>query len=149
MKNAVVYKAIFSCIINCIFFVRIFSVPSYAQERGKVEVVKDPRIDTLIARRLSLKAKNPQALSSSGYRVQIYSGSIRSAAYGAQARFQGKYPGMRTYIIYNEPDFKVRAGDFRTKLEAEKFKQQLQGAFIGLFIIAEKINIPKTETGND
>ena len=150
MKNAVIYKAIYSCITSCIFFAGIlFFTPSFAQERGKVEVVKDPRIDTLTARRLSLKTKNPEALSSRGYRVQIYSGPVRSAAYSAQAKLQARYPNTRTYIVYNEPDFKVRAGDFRTKLEAEKFKQELQGSFTGLFIIAEKINSPKPETGND
>jgi hypothetical protein len=150
MKNAVIYKAIFSYITGCIFFAGILSTPLFAQERGKVEVVKDPRIDTLIARRLSLKTKNPEAaLSANGYRVQIYSGSARNIAYSTQAKFQAKYPGIRTYIIYDEPDFKVRAGDFRTRLEAEKFKQELQGPFTGLFIIAEKINIPKQETGND
>jgi len=122
---------------------------SFAQERGNVEVVKDPRIDTLIARRQSLKAKNPAALSSNGFRVQIYSGPVRTDAYNAQTKFQAKYPDMRTYISYTEPDFKVKAGDFRTKLEAEKFKQQLQGVFTSLFIISEKINAPKAETGND
>jgi hypothetical protein len=133
-----------------IFFVGLFaSTLAFSQDRGKVEVVKDPLIDTLIARRLSLKVKTPEALSSNGYRVQIFSGSGRNDAFNAQAKLQAKYSGMRTYIIYNEPDFKVRAGDFRTRLEAEKFKQELQSSFTGLFIIAEKINIPKAETGND
>jgi len=129
--------------------VLLASISSHAQQRGKVEVVKDPLIDTLAAQRLSLKAKNPEALSSSGYRVQIYSGSGRNDAYNAQAKFQAKYPGVRAYISYNEPDFRVRAGDFRTKLEAEKLKQELLGLFTGLYIIAEKINAPKAETGND
>jgi hypothetical protein len=127
----------------------LFAFCSNAQERGKVEVVKDPRIDTLIARRLSLKVSNPIAFSSSGYRVQVFSGSNRNEAYAAQAKIQSKYQGTRTYISYTVPDFKVRAGDFRTKLEAEKFKQELQSTFSGLFIIAEKINIPKAETSND
>jgi len=152
MRHAVIYEAKFSAIIYCIFFALIFTLFAFgskAQERGKVEVVKDPRIDTLAARRLSLKAKNPQALSSNGYRIQIFYGSVRSDAYNAQAKFQAIYPGIRTYLSYTEPDFKVKVGDFRTRLEAEKFKQELQSTFNGLFIIAEKINIPKSETGND
>ena len=139
MKNAVIYKAIFSAITYCIFFV----LSSHAQERGKVQVVKDPLVDTLIAHRQSLKAKNPEAVSSNGYRVQLYNGSVRADAYAAQAKFQAKYPDIRTYITYSEPDFKVVAGDYRTKLEAEKLKQQLQPLFNGLFIVAEKINTSK------
>ena len=111
-----------------------------AQERGKVEVVKDARIDTLMARRQSLQVKKGAVASVNGFRVQIYNGNVRNAAYAAQAKFQAKYPAMGTYMTYNEPDFKVKVGDFRTKLEAEKFRQELQTVFSGLFIIAEKIN---------
>jgi hypothetical protein len=149
MKNTSVYKAIFSCIAGCVFFMPIFT---FGQERGKVEVIKDSRIDTLIARRFSLKTSAASKVipySSRGYRVQIYSGSDRKAAYDAQAKFQNKYPGQRTYITYTEPYFKVKAGDYRTRLEAEKTMQQLKGNFTSLFIISEKINPSKADTSND
>ena len=149
MKNTSVYKAIFSCIAGCVFFMPIFS---FAQERGTVDVIKDPLIDTLIARRFSLKSPAAAKVipySSRGYRVQIYSGSNRKAAYDAQAKFQDRYPEQRTYITYNEPYFKIHAGDYRTRLEAEKTMQQLKGSFASLFIISEKINPPKADTTND
>ncbi|RZA02351.1 MAG: SPOR domain-containing protein [Sphingobacteriaceae bacterium] len=149
MKNTSVYKAIFSCIAGCVFFMPIFT---FAQERGKVEVIKDSRIDTLIAKRFNLKspaAAKVVPYSSRGYRVQIYSGPNRTAAYEAQAKFQSKYPGQRTYITYTEPYFKVKAGDYRTRLEAERIMQQLKGNFTGLFIISEKINPSKADTSND
>ena len=149
MKNTSVYKAIFSCIAGCVFFMPICS---FAQERGTVEVTKDPLIDTLIARRFSLKSPAAAKVipySSRGYRVQIYSGSNRKAAYDAQAKFQDRYPEQRTYITYNEPYFKIHAGDYRTRLEAEKTMQQLKGSFTSLFIISEKINPPKADTTND
>ena len=122
----------------------------HAQVRGKVEVIKDTRIDTLIARRLSLekgttKPKAAGTYSSNGYRVQIFSGWDRKLAYDAQARFQNRYPDMRTYITYKNPYFKVNAGDFRTRLEAERLMQQLKGSFTSLFIIAEKINPTKAD----
>jgi len=154
MKNAPDYKAIFSNIAGCIFFIIIF-IPAtvHAQTRGTVEVVKDPRIDTLAAKRASLKVNGAPAANylttNNGYRVQIYNGSNRKEAYNAQAKFNSLYADMRTYISYTEPDFKVRAGDFRTRLEAEKLMQELRGKFTSLFIIAGKINPPKTTTGND
>jgi hypothetical protein len=128
----------------------LFAVAVKAQERGKVEVVKDPRIDTLAAKRLSLKGSNPVAgFSSNGYRIQIFSGPVRSDAYQTQTKFQAKFPGVHAYMSYTVPNFKVKVGDFRTKLEAEKFKQELQTSFSGLFIILEKINIPKSDPSND
>lgn len=154
MKNAPVYKAKFSIIVRCIFFITIF-IPAiaHAQTRGMVEVIKDARIDTLAARRFNLKGNRTASVvyanSSYGYRVQIYSGSNRKEAYDVQARFSDTHQGMRTYITYVEPNFKVRAGDFRTRLEAEKEMQDLRGKFTSLFIIEGKINPPKTDTGND
>jgi hypothetical protein len=125
-------------------------VASTAQTRGKVEVIKDPLIDTLIARRSALKGSTAASpFSSNGYRVQIFSGSNRKGAYDVQAKFQGEFPDIRTYITYHEPYFKVHAGDFRTRLEAEKLMQQLKGAFTSLFIITEKINPSKADTSND
>ncbi|MDN5285727.1 MAG: hypothetical protein JWR38_2001 [Mucilaginibacter sp.] len=156
MKKAVsTYKATFSKVIGyCIFFVLIaVSTQTAAQQvRGKVEVIKDPLVDTLIAKRLEMNKGAggvASAFSSIGYRVQIFSGSNRKAAYNAQARLQDQYPELRTYIIYNEPNFKVRAGDFRTRLEAQKLMQELQSSFSSLFIIPEKINPPKTDPDND
>ena len=128
----------------------LFACAVKAQERGKVEVVKDQRVDTLIAKRLSLKVSNPVAgFSSNGYRIQIFSGPARSDAYQAQAKFQVKFPGIHSYMSYTVPNFKVKVGDFRTKLEADKFKQELQTSFSGLFIIPEKINIPNQIQSND
>ncbi len=131
---------------------------SFAQTRGKVEVVKDPLIDTLIARRPTL-VKNIQGAggtadasapySAYGYRVQIYFGSNRQAAYSAQERFRQDYPEYRTYISYTEPNFKVHAGDFRTRLEAQKLMSQLNKVYTSLFIISEKISPPKSDAPND
>jgi hypothetical protein len=156
MKKAVFdYKAQPALIKYCFLFILLLvSAQTFAQQtqaRGRVEVVKDPLVDTLIAKRFELNnaAGMPTAFSSYGYRVQIFSGSNRKEAYNAQARLQNDYPELRTYIIYSEPNFKVRAGDFKTRLEAQKLMQELRPSFTSLFIISEKINPPKTDTNND
>ncbi|MES2377672.1 MAG: SPOR domain-containing protein [Bacteroidota bacterium] len=157
MKNASVYKAIFSNIAGCIFFIAIFiPATAQAQTRGTVEVIKDARIDTLAARRAGLKVSGGTATASAiystssyGYRVQIYNGSSRKEAYDAQTRFVNEHPGTRPYITYTEPNYKVRVGDFRLRLEAERLMQELRGRFTSLFIIEGKINPPKPGTGND
>ena len=126
-----------------------------AQTRGTVEVIKDPLIDTLAARRGMLKVTGVSPLSAAGatssygYRVQIYNGSSRKEAYNVQARFLDEHVGMRTYIRYDEPNYKIRAGDFRSRLEAEKLMQELRGSYTGLFIIRDKITPPKITTTTD
>ena len=131
----------------------VCAVPAWAsaQTRGKVEVIKDPLIDTLIARRpiLNKAILNISPETMYGYRVQIFFGSSRQAAYAAQEKFNEEYPDMRTYITYTEPNFKVQAGDFRTRLEAEKLRSDLTQMFPSMFIISGKINPPKADTSND
>jgi hypothetical protein len=147
MKNAASYIAKLSLVVCCIFFVPLISA---AQTRGKVEVVKDPLIDTLMARRPFLgKTIAGEGTTSNGFRVQIYFGSNRQAAYNAQAKFANEYPETPTYVSYIEPNFKVQAGDFRTRLEAQKLQSELKDMFSILFIIPTKINPPKTDASND
>jgi hypothetical protein len=155
-KAAFDQKAKLSLIKCCFLFVLMLSAGlSFGQTRGKVQVVRDPLFDTLLARRAALNKGGGSTgtrggfISSYGYRVQIFSGSNRNAAFNAQAKFNREFPEMRTYIVYREPNFKVRAGDFRSRLEAEKLMQQLRPLFSAMFIISEKINPPKTVISND
>jgi len=114
-------------------------------------VIKDPLIDTLIARRPTLNRAilNTGDETVYGYRVQIFFGSSRQAAFAAQEKFREEFPELRTYITYTEPNFKVQAGDFRTRLEAEKLKNELTQLFTTMFIISGKINPPKADAPND
>jgi len=145
MKTATHYSALRQ-IIGCCFFILGMHAAN-AQTRGRVEVVKDPRIDTLAARRLEAARGISGGASSAGvyttmqgYRVQFFFGQSRAAAYAAQSKLQARYPELRTYITYSEPNFKVRAGDFRTRLEAAKLVQEIRPIFPTLFILSEKIN---------
>lgn len=144
MKAALNYKAISKVTGCCIFFV-LCTIAASAQTRGQVEVIKDARVDTLAARWSSLGKGNVRS-TNFGYRVQIFSGPNRKDAYNAQARFQQQHADMRTYISYRDPNFKVHAGDFRTRLEAQKMLEELKPFFTGMFIISGKINPPKLET---
>lgn len=135
---------------TAITFLMFIGFAVHAQTRGRLEIIKDPRLDSLIARRGSMGkagagARGGSSISAYGYRVQFFSGSSRKEAFGAQSKFQQLHPEIRTYINYREPNFKVKAGDFRTRLEAAKLMESLRGKFISMFILSERINPPKLE----
>ncbi|SDS03630.1 Sporulation related domain-containing protein [Mucilaginibacter mallensis] len=143
------YKTIAAAPVRCCVLFGLMLLPSllFAQEKGKVEVVKDPKVDSLVQDYVvGDKGKNIAPASSDGYRIQIFSGSDRQAAYDAQAKLKAKYPDLATYLSYRAPNFKVRVGDYRSRLEAEKVMQDLKPLFGGLFITQEKINLPKLDT---
>ncbi len=138
-----------------------FSLFSFAQQRGEVKVVKDPLIDSMIERRIQL-SKKPAAASTTpaaagairktgpivsqmGYRVQVFYGADRRQTFAEQNRFKALHPKLNTYITYKEPNYYLRVGDFRTRLEAQRLMNELRGVFPTLFIFREKINAPSLD----
>jgi len=117
----------------------IYSVS--AQEIGTVQVTKDPQIDSLIARRLALSkdSRSGSTIEVSGFRVQVFSGLERQQAYAEQSKFKVRFPANNTYISYIQPNYRVRVGDFRTRLEAEKFMNELKRYYSSMFIFSEMI----------
>lgn len=112
-----------------------------AQEKGKVVVLKDPQIDSLIARRLELSrgVSIGKSVSVSGFRVQIFSGLDRQQANSEQSNFKSRYPNITSYISYTQPYYRLRVGDFRTRLEAEKFMNELKKYYSSMFVFSEMI----------
>ena len=112
-----------------------------AQKKGKVVVLKDPQIDSLIARRLELSrgVSIGKSISVSGFRVQIFSGLDRQRANSEQSNFKSLYPNITSYISYTQPYYRLRVGDFRTRLEAEKFMNELKKYYSSMFIFSEMI----------
>lgn len=78
-----------------------------------------------------------------GYRIQLFSGNERNNANNIKTKFLKLYPDQTAYLAYNQPYFKIRVGDFRTKLEAKLFYNKIKGEFNECIIIADKINLPK------
>ncbi|WP_179414404.1 SPOR domain-containing protein [Mucilaginibacter sp. E4BP6] len=147
-----VWRTVFIASVKYAVIIALIGIPSLvlAQTRGTVQVDKDPKVDSLIGNYLVGGGKvgngEPASASSNGYRIQIFSGSDRKEAYSVQSKFQNKFPDTHTYLSYRDPNFKVKVGDFRSRLEAEKMIEEMKPAFGGLFIIPEKINLPKLDT---
>jgi hypothetical protein len=114
---------------------------AFAQDPGKVEVVKDSQIDSLISRRIALsKVVARSGGSSAGFQIQIYLGSDRRDAYEAQSRFKSLYPDINTYVSYTEPNYKVQAGDFSSRMDAQRLMNELKQNFSTLLIVPGRIN---------
>ena len=149
-------KKILTVLLCCL------SSAAVAQNKGTVSVVKDPLIDSLIAKRIELNLKPTTApvavstgkpgrtiVSQMGYRLQVFYGSDRRKVFNEQSRFNNIYPELNTYITYKQPNYYLRVGDFRTRLEAQRFMNELRGTFPTLFIFREKINAPNLNYNND
>lgn len=128
---------ILSLFIICLTFI------SNGQE-GDVTIHKDARIDALVAKQGEI---TPPAIKPEieGYRIQLFFDSDREKVNAARAKFIAAFPKTDTYVEYNAPNFFLKVGDYRTKLEAEKVKSEIEGDFPTSFVIQEKINLPRIE----
>lgn len=76
-----------------------------------------------------------------GYRIQIYFGNDKLQAKDVRSKYLNAFPTSKAYEVYEIPNFKVRVGDFRTRLEAYQFLKQLKSEFPGAFIVQSEIEI--------
>jgi outer membrane lipoprotein-sorting protein len=68
-----------------------------------------------------------------GYGIQIYYGTEKNAK-SKNARFHILYPKVQTKLVYNNPEWKVQVGNYKTRLEADRanliFKKEFSGAIV-------------------
>ena len=76
-----------------------------------------------------------------GYRIQIMNSSNREDVYKKKAEVYSRYSKFKGYIVYDQPYYKLRIGDFETKLEARKFLNEIIQSFPTAFIVRDEIKI--------
>lgn len=80
---------------------------------------------------------------SDGYRVKIHFGSDKTKAREVQTKFSTKYNEISTYEEYQQPNFVINVGDFKTKLEAYELIKKIKEDFPYAFIVKSKIRPTK------
>lgn len=131
-------------LIVFLFFATLFA-NTYAQDEGNVQVIQDDRIDTLLVRHIELNERDPQI---EGWRINIFfeAGNYsKRLAIEAKSEFVNKYTDVPCYLIFQEPYYKVRIGDYRTKMEAEKFLKEIEREYPNAFVIQDDINFPSLD----
>lgn len=76
-----------------------------------------------------------------GYRVIVYSGINREDANKVKEKIYKRFPDIDVYMTYKQPSFKVKVGDFFTRLEAQKMYNQLRNNFPNVLVIEDEIII--------
>jgi len=131
-------KAFFLVVLFCSFSLFLRSQTAVA-DTGKIELVQDYKIKDLMAKHVELNAKS----NMKGYRLKIHFGSDKTKAREIKAKFIAKFPNVPAYEKYDQPNFNIRVGDFRTKLEAYKFLKEVQPEFPSAFIVQDEIEFPE------
>ena len=131
-------------ILFMILFVATASI-AFAQSNGSVNVSQDDRIENLISKQRQLYKLDS---SFSGYRIHIFMEIGNEAlkhAEDVKRQFERAFPDIPIYLTYAEPYFRLRAGDFRNRVEAEKCLRRIKPRFKEAFVTADMIYRPKLD----
>jgi hypothetical protein len=74
-----------------------------------------------------------------GYRVKIHFSSDRTKAKEVKTDFEAKYPSISSYEDYQQPNFVIMVGDFKSKLEAYETLKKIKTDYPYAFIVKSKI----------
>jgi|SRR5690606_2826072 hypothetical protein len=116
-----------------VFCVVLTTNKSMAQQ-GSVSVNQDKKITTLLDLR---KEMNKTENDTDRYKIQIFNGN-RSGAYAAQEELNSKFAKWPSTVVYEPPNFKTWAGNFRTKIEADRALKEIKANFPSAFIFKPK-----------
>jgi len=119
-----------------------------AQADGSAVIIQDPAIDTLLQKHVKMNEAlllNTDNYAIDGYRIQIFEESGNKSSTRARevmAEFSTKYPDIPVYLTWQAPNFKVRVGDFETRMKAEGFLHKIERSYPIAWVIRDKIKFP-------
>lgn len=133
-----------------------YSQDSTTSEPGAetaVVVHKDPRLDMLVKKQSSINTavKKSNARSAKGYRLLVINTNNREEAIAAKTKIYTFFPELKAYLQYQSPYFKLKAGNFKTRDEAERYRKNMTNMFPkGVFIVNDIVEVKpeKEETEN-
>ena len=112
------------------------------QTGGVIRIQGDSRVEQLIQLECSVNKKD---YSFSGYRIQILSVTTNNSNLDSLHRycdvFEKAFPGVPSYLQYLDPDFKVRVGNFKTRLEAIPTLNKVRKKYPSSYIVKTTITL--------
>lgn len=135
-------------IIGLVMALNINLFSQQDHQEGHLVVIQESLVDTVLYHYEQLRIHwldNPDHKAIPGYRIQIFFDSgLHSSDRARQAKdqFMAKYPNVQAYVSWKAPNYRVRIGDFKSRLEAESFLQSILSDYPNGWVVKDEINFP-------
>ena len=135
-------KSVFVCLFSLV------SINMYAQQltsdTSSVVVHKDSRIDLLVKKQAEINeetTRNARRVTK-GFRLLVVNTNKRDEAINAKAKLYQYFPELKSYLLYQSPYFKLKAGNFKERKDAESYQKKLNAFFPkGVFVMNDMIEV--------
>lgn len=105
----------------------------------RIAIHADPRLAILVERHKNLQSGGIRRMR--GYRVQIYYGVDRNKAFERRADFMRRYPSTKVYMVYTQPQYRVKVGDFATREDAVDLYREMISIYGACMIVPDYVTI--------
>lgn len=115
------------------------------EKEGSIQIHKSALIDSLLKAHKAINEKFPEI---DGYRVMLFfdaGNNSKDSAYSVISNFEEDYPEVPAYLSFNPPYYRVRVGDFRTEIEAERFLNRIKYDYPNGWVVQTEIELPKLD----
>ncbi len=125
--------------IKCFAVALIIFLPACLHaQTGNIILVEDSGVQKVLKLYQNF-ATEKRAVN--GFRVQLASNSNRTVVMNMKSLFTQEYPEVSSYLTYQQPQFKLRVGDFERRDDAGHFVEQIRGSFPNAFVVPDKIMV--------
>ena len=121
-------------------------------DTGSVLIHKDPRLDMLIKKQAQINeiTSRDARRTDKGYRIIIISTNNRDEAISAKTKVYTYFPELKAYLWYQSPYFRVKAGNFKDRTDAEAYQKRMNVYFPkGVFIMKDIIEVKLSKMDED
>lgn len=99
-----------------------------------IQTTKGQTNKSEIITELIKKKKKFNEANGFGFRIQLANGNEIEVK-KTKELFQIEYPTIKTYILFESPEWKVQVGDFKTRIEADKALNEIAKKFKGVIVV--------------
>lgn len=113
-------------------------------DTSSVIIHKDARLDLLISKQAEINefTSRDARRTSKGYRLMIITTISRDEAIAAKTKIYTYFPELKAYLWHQSPYFKLKAGNFKERKEAEDYQKKLNAIFTkGVYIMQDVVEL--------
>jgi hypothetical protein len=121
-------------------------------DNSRISVQKDPRVDLLIKKQIQVNEETSRQArrQDKGFRLLVISTTLREEALAAKTKVYSSFPELKAYLFHQSPYYRVKAGNFKERKEAEQYQRRLELLFPkGVFIINDIIEVKLKGSGEE
>ena len=142
MKKSVIFCIVFFVALSAFAQEQGISIFQLVKDGGQVTIQQSQKIEN----EMSWNVWNNSYKMNKGFRVRIYFDNNQLSRHQSQEVFDDfkiLYPDVPAYRVFEELYYKVTVGDFRTKSEAMRFKENISTKYPSAFVTTEQVNLLK------